>query len=122
MSANPSTNQSADRVLSTSGIPNRFSPDWHHQLGESLAAFPRYLTLPLEGELTQFWPDLATFTEGPCWSVMMYYPGTSRYSICVLHWKDIQQWEITKFDDEHVVAKTMGESYAEAMAASAQLN
>ena len=113
-----SENRSTDNLFSRLETPNPFSPDWHHQFGAKLCAFPRYLVLPTEGlgVNLRFWPDLATFVEGPCWSVMMYYPGASRASVCVLHWKDAPRWEVIRFDDEQVVAKAVGSSYAETMA------
>ena len=101
--------------------PAPFSPDWHHQFGERLSAFPRYLVAPLEGINCQFWPDLATFVEGPCWSVMMYYPGPSAASICVLHWKEVPRWEAIRFDDECVIAKVSASSYGDLIEALSEL-
>jgi hypothetical protein len=116
-------NRSAANLFSRLETPNPFTPDWHHQLGSKLCAFPRYLILPLEGDGTplglagnaQFWPDLATFVEGSCWTALMYYPGASRASVCVLHWQDVPRWEVIQFDDERVVAKSVASSYEEAM-------
>ena len=72
--------------------PSPFTPDWHHQLGIKLAVFPRYLSLTMEGVQVQHWPDLATFTEDRASSILMYYPGASRYSVCILYWKHFAQW------------------------------
>jgi hypothetical protein len=98
-------------LFSPSTPPSPFTPDWHHQFGAKLCAFPRYLVAPFENVNLQFWPDLATFAEGPCWSVMMYYPGASRASICVLHWKDVPRWEAIAFDDEDIIAKLTAGSF-----------
>lgn len=104
-------NSSTANLFSRRETPNPFSPDWHHQFGARLCAFPRYLVLPQDGVNLQFWPDLATFVEGPCWRVMMYYPGASRASVCVLHWKEVPRWEAVVFDDERTVAKLVESSY-----------
>ncbi len=115
-------NSSTDSLFSRLQTPNPFTHDWHHQFGAKLCAFPRYLILPLGGDGQsdvnqnfQFWPDLATFVEGSCWSALMYYPGASCASVCVLHWQDVPRWEVIRFDDERVVAKAVASSYEEAM-------
>lgn len=108
---NSNENSRIENLFSRLDTPNAFSPDWHHQFGAKLCAFPRYLVLPLEGVNLQFWPDLATFVESQCWSVMMYYPGASRASVCVLHWKGAPRWEAIVFDDERVVTKVSASTY-----------
>ncbi len=120
-------NGSTASLFSRLTTPNPFTPDWHHQFGSKLCAFPRYLILPLDEAAgqpdaspnSQFWPDLATFVEGSCWSALMYYPGASRASVCVLHWQDVPRWEVIQFDDERVVAKVIASSYEEATGAVA---
>ena len=102
-------------LFSRVSTPNPFSPDWHHQFGEKLCAFPRHLVMPQAGVNLQFWPDLATFVEGPCWSAMMYYPGPSRASVCVLHWQGVPRWEAVVFDDEQVVNKISASTYEDLM-------
>jgi hypothetical protein len=96
--------------------PNPFSPDWHHHYGAKLSAFPRYLVLSVLNVKAQFWPDLATFVEGPSWSAMMYYPGASRASVCIVHWPDAGRWEAFHFVDEDIVARASGASYGELLA------
>jgi hypothetical protein len=116
MSIERSSNQGRlEDLFSRVSTPSPFSPDWHHQYGERLCAFPRYLVLPHTGVNLQFWPDLATFVEGPCWSVMMYYPGASRASVCILHWQGVPRWEAIRFDDEDVVGKAVAATYQELM-------
>lgn len=115
---------STQDLFSRATTPNPFSPDWHHHFGAKLCAFPRYLVLPdpATGGAAQFWPDLATFVESPRWTALMYYPGPSRASVCVVHWTDAERWEALVFDDERTVAKLAGSSYAELLAEIAELS
>ncbi|MEO5936111.1 MAG: hypothetical protein ABIP81_02765 [Terriglobales bacterium] len=126
-----SENTSTANLFSRVEAPHPFTSDWHHQFGAKLCAFPRFLVLPLEvasadGSVFgrnssinlsnfQFWPDLATFVEGERWSALMYYPGPSRASACVIYWQDVPRWEIVRFDDEDVVAKGSASSYEDLM-------
>ena len=52
-----------------------FTADWHPQLGESLAGFPRCVALPVETSGELCWPDFATFIEDSDCRQMMYYPS-----------------------------------------------
>lgn len=117
-------NSHTGSLFSRVSTPNPFSPDWHHHFGARLCAFPRYLVLPdpATGGAAQFWPDLATFVESPRWTALMYYPGPSRASICVVHWTGAERWEALVFDDERTVARLAGSSYAELLAEIGELS
>ena len=51
-----------------------FAADWHPQLGESLAGFPRCVALPAQAGGELCWPDFATFIEDAHCRQMMYCP------------------------------------------------
>ena len=66
-----------------------FTADWHPQLGESLAGFPRCVALPAQAGGDLCWPDFATFIEDGNCRRMMYYPAApSDFSACVVFEKD----------------------------------
>ena len=90
-------------VNSFSGLelPLPFPADWHHQLGDRLAVFPRYLAQLTDSEnanADRYWPDLATFSESPEGALqMMYYRAESASSFLVTYWEESGQWEVLKF-------------------------
>ena len=66
-----------------------FTADWHPQLRESLAGFPRCVALPVEASGELCWPDFATFIEDSDCRQMMYYPSApGEFSACVVFEKD----------------------------------
>ena len=66
-----------------------FAADWHPQLGERLAGFPRCVALPAEAGGELCWPDFATFIEDGDCRQMMYYPAEpSEFSAFVVFEKD----------------------------------
>ena len=82
-----------------------FAADWHPNLGEGLAQFPRCLPLPapardLEPQLENCWPDFATFIEDESGRQMMYYPASpSPWSVCVLFRAATRSWHTQLYCD-----------------------
>jgi hypothetical protein len=86
-----------------------FAADWHPNLGQGLADFPRCLALPalpcdLEREDTACWPDFATFIEDPAGRLMMYYPASpSPWSVCVLFRTATRSWQTQLYLDAEAI-------------------
>ena len=84
-----------------------FAADWHPQLGESLAGFPRCVTLPAQAGGELCWPDFATFIEDGDCRQMMYYPAEpselsvfvmvadQQHICCRRIYRDFEVWDIT---------------------------
>src|SRR5437764_9931203 len=83
-----------------------FSADWHPQLGERLAGFPRCIRL----EEAFFWPDFATFVDADECSWLCYYPesGSVRSMQVVVSRagaepSPISNWQISEYVDADAV-------------------
>jgi hypothetical protein len=62
-----------------------FAADWHPQLLERLAVFPRSITAPPGLGVESFWPDLATFIEDDEQRLLMYYAEGSPWSVQMVY-------------------------------------
>ena|SRR2546423_623444 len=70
-----------------------FTSDWHPQLAEGLAGFPRCVALPASAGGELCWPDFATFIEDADARQMMYYPSAaSEFSVNVIFEKSGAGW------------------------------
>lgn len=104
-------------VNSFSGLelPLPFPADWHHQLRDRLAVFPRYLAQLVDSDNAQahlYWPDLATFCESENGSLqMMYYRAGSDCSFLVTYWEQTGHWEVLKFIDFSAVQLFAGRDF-----------
>ena len=66
-----------------------FAADWHPQLGDGLAGFPRCVAFPAQAGGELCWPDFATFIEDSDCRQMMYYSAApSEFSVFVVFEKD----------------------------------
>jgi hypothetical protein len=97
-------------------IPTPFDTDFHHQLGNKLAVFPRNIFFRNGPLQLDYWPDLSTYTEDPETTQLMYYPPhASCFSIWVCYCKSSGSWETIKFCDDLALQHSTGVTFEEVM-------
>ena len=97
--------------------PATFDTDWHHQLGEKLAVFPRSICFCGNAHSLNYWPDLATITVDGDTRQLVYYPSqASAFSLCVVFEEVLERWNVSKFFDNLLLQYTSGFSFDEVMA------
>src|SRR5262249_32433862 len=80
-----------------------FSADWHPQLGQRLAVFPRSIQLELPGLKAGFSPHLPTFIEDDGRRLLMYYAQGTPWSLLAAYDKGASELHTSLYWEGDVV-------------------